>query len=85
MINKKLLKVFKEIEKLDSIDLKLLGRLNEFQIKILNRLLNKKILSNDYIFNKIKSDLSRAQKYRAYNELIKYKTIYKKKLKTYLV
>jgi len=84
MINKRLLKVFKEIQKLDNLDLELLSHLNEFQVKILKELLNKKYLNNDFIFNSIKRNLSRAQKYRSYNELIKNKTIYKKSLKTFL-
>lgn len=85
MINKKLLKVFKEIDELDNFSLKILGQLNEFQIKILKELSKHKNLNNDYIFNNIKTDLSRAQKYRSYNQLIKNKTIYKKKFKTYLI
>ena len=81
MLNKKFFKFLYELKKLDS-SYSLFDQLNSFQVTLLSALNRKKELPNNFIFNKIKSNLSRAQKYRAYKELLDKKYIIKKSKKT---
>lgn len=79
--NKNLSKLIKEIEKIDK-GLNIFDELNSFQAKILKILFERKTVQNTYIFSTIKTKLSRAQKYRAYKQLIEKKYIIKKNKKT---
>ena len=81
MLNKKFFKFLYELKKLDS-SYSLFDQLNSFQVTLLSALNQKRELPNNFIFNKIKSNLSRAQKYRAYKELLDKKYIIKKSKKT---
>jgi len=81
MLNKKFFKFLYELNKLDS-SYSLFDQLNSFQVTLLSALNQKRELPNNFIFNKIKSNLSRAQKYRAYKELLDKKYIIKKSKKT---
>jgi hypothetical protein len=84
MINKNLLKILSEISKLKSENLGIFEDLNHFKLKILTLLSEKKELPNRYIFKDIETDISRAEKYRCYNELISRKLIKKIDKKTIL-
>lgn len=84
MINKNLLKVLLEISKLETESLKVFQDLNDFKLEILTLLSKKKELKNTYIFKEIKTDISRAEKYRCYNDLISKKLIKKIDKKTIL-
>lgn len=81
--NKNLRKFILEISKIDQ-KLELFDELNSFQAQILKFLFKNKKVKNSFIFNKLKSDLSRAQKYRAYKVLVDKKYIIKKKNETFL-
>jgi len=81
MLNKKFFKFLYELKKLDA-NFNIFDQLNSFQITLLSILNKKKELQNSFIFSQIKSNLSRAQKYRAYKELVDKKYIIKKSKKT---
>lgn len=84
MINKNLIRIFSEISKLETENLEVFQNLNDFKLIILTLLSKKKELKNSYIFKEIKTDISRAEKYRCYNDLISKKLIKKIDKKTVL-
>ena len=81
--NKNLRKFILEISKIDQ-KLELFDELNSFQAQILKFLFKNKKVKNSFIFKNVKSDLSRAQKYRAYKILLDKKYIIKKNNETFL-